>query len=268
MKDQAPLCQTLSDLDRDRVQRSFARGMQSYHENASVQRRIAADLVATLRAQGLPQSLGRVLEFGCGTGHLTSALLDRYQIDALTLNDLVPQTAQPLRAVLRQRGQSASFRFGAIEDLDLPPQLDLIASASTVQWIEDLPACLARLSDHLAPGGWLALSGFGRHQFHQLAELGSKAAAPNYLDAGDWPLILPAGLELVTTRQQAIDLQFSSALELLRHLRRTGVNGQASRGWGRRDLQQFERHYRQRFEREGQLPLTYDAVWILARKTR
>ena len=258
--------QLLSSIDHTRVQRSFARGLQSYHENASVQRQIAEELVAMLAAQGVPKTLGRVLEFGCGTGHLTSALLDQFDIDALTLNDLVSEAEQPLQALLQQRGQAASFCFGAIEELVLPQQLDLIASASTVQWITDLPATLSRLSDALRPGGWLALSGFGRYQFHQLVELGSQAAAPNYLDAGEWPLILPAGLELVAMRQQAIDLQFASAIDLLRHLRRTGVNGQASRGWGRRDLEQFERRYRQRFACADQLPLTYDAVWILARK--
>lgn len=254
-------------LDQSRVRQSFCRGMQSYHQAASVQATIAADLVRILQAQNLPSQLGRVLEFGCGTGHLTTALLDGFEIAELTLNDLVPEAAGPLRDILHQHGQKAQLQFGAIERLPLPQQLDLIISASTVQWIADLPQTVERLSSHLAPGGWLALSGFGTDQFLELAALGSGAAAPSYLNAGDWPGILPAGLELITLRQQAIQVQFDSLLDLLRHLRHTGVNGQATRGWSRRDMRQFESRYRERFGQEGSLPLTYDAVWILARKT-
>lgn len=252
--------------DPSRLRRSFARGLQSYHENASVQAQIATDLVSHLLAQGGGADLGRVLEFGCGTGHLTDALLNCFNINDLTLNDLVPETGETLNRLLQERQQSAQFRFGAVESIVLEGQYDLIASASTVQWIEDLPSALARFSQHLTPGGWLTVSGFGRQQFHQLAALGSDAAAPSYLDAEEWEPRLPPDLELIFCRQRAIDLQFSSAMELLRHLRLTGVNGQASQRWGRRDLQRFDDQYRQRFGENGRLPLTYDAVWVLAQK--
>lgn len=261
MKDHVP-----ARHDPLRLKRSFARGLQSYHKNASVQARIAVDLVSQLLAQGGAAQQGRVLEFGCGTGHLTTALLNCFDIDELTLNDLVPEAQEALAALLEAKNQQAEFRFGRAENIPLSGQYDLITSASTVQWIEDLPSALARFSDHLLPGGWLAFSGFGRQQFHQLAELGSQAAAPSYLDAAEWSSLMPSDLELVSQRQQAIDLKFATALDLLRHLRLTGVNGQASQRWGRRDLQQFEDQYRLRFGRGGLLPLTYDAVWILARK--
>lgn len=254
-------------LNQDRVRQSFCRGLRSYHAASTVQAQIAADLVRLLQAQSMAQPLGRAVEFGCGTGHLTGALLGAFDITQLTLNDLVPEAEIPLREVLQRHQQDALMQFGPIEHQKLPRDLDLIASASTVQWIEDLPQTLLRLADCLAPKGWLALSGFGSDQFLELAELGSRAMAPSYLDAADWPAILPPGLELVTLRQQAIELQFDGILPLLRHLRETGVNGHASRGWSRRDLARFEARYRERFGQDGKLPLTYDAVWVLARKT-
>lgn len=253
-------------VNQSRVRQSFSRGLQSYHEAATVQAQIATELVRLLQGQQLQQPLERVLEFGCGTGHLTEALLKAFEIKELVLNDLVPEAEAPLRATLEQHGQSAEFRCGAIETLPLPKDLDLITSASTVQWIEDLPLALNHLAAHLAPGGWLALSGFGSAQFRELAALGSAAAAPSYLDVGDWPTVLPAGLKLVALRQQAIPLYFDSALALLQHLRQTGVNGQACGTWTRQALRQFESRYQELFSVDGKLPLTYDAVWILARK--
>ncbi|MEX0301621.1 MAG: biotin synthase, partial [Leisingera sp.] len=138
---------------------------------------------------------------------------------------------------------------------------------STVQWISDLPALMTRLAAHLQPGGWLALSGFGRGQFRELAALGSDAAAPSYLDAGEWSAVLPQDIELLAIKQRPAVLEFENALGLLKHLRQTGVNGHAQQSWSRRRLREFEDSYRTRFGRKGKLPLTYDPVLLVARKT-
>ncbi|MEW2913237.1 malonyl-ACP O-methyltransferase BioC [Leisingera sp. JC11] len=254
-------------LDQTRVRQSFRRGLESYHGAASVQAEIASQLAQMLQAQGAPRHFGSVLEFGCGTGHLTRQLLQRFGADSLILNDLVPEAAQVLRTLDSTAAAQSRFAAGPIECLPLPHQLDLIASASTVQWIPGLPALMARLTNHLKPGGWLALSGFGRSQFRELAALGSDAAAPSYLDADEWPAALPEDLEILQIEQRPVVLEFDSALHLLRHLRRTGVNGNAQQGWSRRQLRSFEDAYRERFGRGGKLPLTYDPVLLAARRT-
>ncbi|UWQ31610.1 malonyl-ACP O-methyltransferase BioC [Leisingera sp. M527] len=262
MKDTLP-----PQLDQTRVRQSFRRGLNSYHGTASVQADIAAQLAGLLQAQGAPRRFGAVLEFGCGTGHLTRHLLQRFTAGSLLLNDLVPEAAQVLQALGSAAPAQSRFEAGPVETLPLPQQLDLIASASTVQWIPDLPALTARLAARLKPGGWLALSGFGRGQFRELAALGSSAAAPSYLDAGEWPSVLPQDLEILAIEQCTAVLKFDTALELLKHLRRTGVNGHAQQSWSRRRLQDFEGAYRQRFGCGGKLPLTYDPVLLVARKT-
>lgn len=250
--------------DQRRIRQSFQRGLDSYHGAATVQAEIAAQLVQMAVAHDLPQPIETALEFGCGTGHLTDRLVQHFQLRSLLLNDLVPEAAQ---LVAQRASVPTRAHVGPVETLPLPPRLELIASASTVQWVADLPALMARLSAHLAPGGHLLLSGFGRKQFHELAALGSEAAAPSYLDAADWPQMLPAEMQLLAVRQQPRVLMFDTALNLLRHLRQTGVNGQARQGWSRRDLRAFEQRYLARFGVNGQLPLTYDPVLVLARKS-
>ncbi|MFY0310236.1 malonyl-ACP O-methyltransferase BioC [Leisingera sp. D0M16] len=254
-------------LDQSRVRQSFRRGLESYHRNASVQAEIAAQLAEMLQAQGAPGQFGAALEFGCGTGHLTRQLLHRYRIGSLLLNDLVPEAAFALQALEGAEQPQVRFEAGPVESLPLPQELDLIASASTVQWIPDLPALTARLAARLKPGGWLALSGFGRGQFRELAALGSAAAAPSYLDAGEWRAVLPESLNLLAVTQAPVVLEFDNALALLKHLRQTGVNGHAQQSWSRRHLRDFEDAYRARFGRSGKLPLTYDPVLLVARRT-
>lgn len=262
MKDMQP-----PHLDQSRVQQSFRRGLENYHGAASVQAETARRLAQMLQGLGAPRHFGSVLEFGCGTGHLTRHLFQRFGADSLILNDLVPEASQVLQALGEATRRNARFDGGPVENLPLPQQLDLIASASTVQWIADLPALMARLALHMKPGGWLALSGFGRSQFRELAALGSAAAAPSYLDADEWPSVLPDGLEILQVEQCPVVLEFASALQLLTHLRQTGVNGNAQHGWSRRQLRSFEDAYRERFGRGGKLPLTYEPVLLVARRT-
>lgn len=251
-------------LSQARVQQSFRRGLGSYHAGASVQARIAGHLSAML-AENAGRSFERVFEFGCGTGHLTRALTENHEIEELYLNDLVPDCADAAQAAVCGTPK-VRFQAGDVQSVELPGAADLIASASTVQWIENQPRLLACLSGQLAEGGWLALSGFGSAQFHELAALGSTAGAPGYRDAGEWAAILPAEMELVAVHQTRIVRYFDTARDVLRHLRETGVNGNAQGGWTRGQLAGFEAEYDARFRTDAGLTLTYDPVWMLARK--
>lgn len=249
---------------RVRVAESFRRGLETYHSAARTQAQIARDLVLMLRGNGAPAGFAKALEFGCGTGHLTKALVQSFDLDTLYLNDLLPEAAD--LAARSVAPLCPKVLTGPVESLDLPTGIDLIASASTVQWVLDWPKVLDRLCDALAPKGWLALSGFGTNQYHELTVLSSGGAAPNYMDAQDWPRILPQGMELLEIRQTPIVVTFDSAREVLRHLRRTGVNGRAGDQWTREQLQRFETAYHDRFEQDGKVTLTYDPVMLIARK--
>lgn len=246
------------DMQIGKVEQSFRRGLKTYHRSATQQAQIAARL-AELLAQHVHQNLDRVLEFGMGTGHLTQQLQDTFDIEQLIVNDLVRDCAS-------FAPHDATFQGGPIEELVLPEELDLICSASTVQWIEDLPTTLGRFANALKSGGWIALSGFGHQQFQELRALGSTAAAPNYLDADDWQSALPKSLKIQHVSQKQSVEWFPDALTLLKHLRDTGVNGGSTSAWTSKDLQAFEADYKARFGSSKGLPLTYDPVWILAQK--
>ncbi|AUR02885.1 methyltransferase [Phaeobacter inhibens] len=253
-------------VDTARVARAFRRGLGSYHGAASAQAQIAAELSALLAKHVGQTPFSHLFEFGVGTGHLTDALLRDLSVARLTLNDLVPEAEAGLVSIMKVHGQSASFLPGRIEGISLPETLDLIAAASVVQWVSDLPFLLRRFEAALCPGGWLALSGFGSAHFHELVALGSDAAAPNYMDHHQWAGVLPEGLQLIELRQAPIVLRFDSPRAVLHHLRDTGVNGQSRGGWSRGRLQAFEDAYRSRFPHQGGVRLTYDPVLMLARR--
>lgn len=249
-----------------RVRRSFQRGVKSYDQHSVVQARTAERLARLLAESGAPRKYQKVLEFGCGTGRLTRCLLREFEISQIIFNDLIPDVARMLNAVTKHYAVATEFVIGPIENAPLPGDFDLVASASTVQWLPDASCVIRRLSARLNHGGWLAISGYGASQFHELRALGSRAAAPSYIDAVDWPAVLPGDVELVAAEQRPITLEFPSAVELLLHLRLTGVNGRASQRWSRSKLLAFEENYRARFGRSHNLPLTYDPVMIVAKR--
>lgn len=249
-----------------RLRESFGRGLATYHDAAIAQKQIANRLVAHLLQARGTAAFGRVFEFGCGTGHLTQALLDHAQVNALCLNDLVPDAEGPARSLGQAHCAHVQFLPGAVEQLTLPGAQDLVMSASTLQWVQDGPQTLDRVARSLAPGGWMALSTFGTSHFRELVQLGSDAAAPNYSDAETLAGWLPQGFDLITLEQAPIVLHFDTAQQLLRHLRDTGVNARSGQQWSRGKLAEFDARYRALFEENSQLPLTYDTVWLIARK--
>ncbi|MFD2841948.1 methyltransferase domain-containing protein [Paracoccus cavernae] len=162
----------MTALPLERIARSFHRHRASYDDHATPQSLVARDLARRLDRASGTRHFDSVFEFGCGSGHLTRALAARFAIGQLALNDLVAQ------ALPQDLPCPARFRTGPVEDAELPARIDLLASASTIQWLADPAATLARLCARVARGGWLAVSGFGPAQFRELsAQNGAGALA-------------------------------------------------------------------------------------------
>lgn len=247
--------------DASRIARSFARSFDSYHNQAQTQVTVAQDLAAGLAGHGAPRQFHNGFEIGCGTGHLTQALRKRFTFATLTLNDLTPEAEATARAI------GARFLPGDALTIDWPEAPDLIASASTIQWLADPAALITRAAGALAPGGWLALSGFGPDQYHELSALGSGAQAPGLRSVANLAQAAhDAGLSVLEASDHHHKIWFKTPVEVLRHLRQTGVNSRASQVWSRTRLSQFCETYADRFGTDQGIPLTYHPTYLIARK--
>jgi len=239
-----------------RVARAFARSMATYDGAAVAQGRIAARLFAAYRRAAGGHRPVRVLEAGYGSGHLTRHLLG-LRPARLWLNDL---------AAPRLAGVAAAYLPGDVAAVALPGGMDLAASASMIQWAADPARVMARLAGAVAPGGWLAVSGFAPGHFPELRGLGSRAAAPSYLSGAQMAALLPAGWQMRGAGDWRMVLHFPDALAVLRHLRATGVNGCAGHIRSAGALRDFLARYETRHGGARGLPLTYIASWLVARK--
>ncbi|MGF7155960.1 methyltransferase domain-containing protein [Novosphingobium gossypii] len=153
---------------RTRIRSAFA-AAPDYAGNARIQREVAGNLAARIAALDLPPA-PRVLEIGCGTGFLTTALMAQGIGGDWLVTDIAPEMVDRCRAALPPADDSRSLRFTTLDGEHGAPfgaPFDLICSSLAVQWFDDTPAALARLAQWLAPGGHLAVTTLGPRSFGQ-----------------------------------------------------------------------------------------------------
>ncbi len=251
--------------DKELIRERFAAGFERYDTLALVQQEICDELAGAVMRH-VPRTVARALEVGAGTGFLTRRLVEYFPRTAWVFNDLAPASREYVGRYTG--GVEAQYLWGDAETAEFPPELDLLVSASTVQWFDDLPRFLGKSFAALRRGGFLALSTFGPDNFSQIRALTGEGLcyyAPDALSA----LVRRAGFTLLWQRACCRTLWFSSPVEVLRHIRETGVNATVRRSWTPRRLREFCEEYGERFassDRDGRVPLTYHPVLLVARK--
>ena len=79
--------------------------------------------------------------------------------------------------------------------------------------------------------------------------------------------MLEPDFEVIHAEEEVCTLYFDSPLEVLKHLKQTGVTGTEKKVWSRGRLQQFCENYSRLFSNEqGKVSLTYHPIYLLAKK--
>lgn len=156
----------------------------------SFHRRIAADIAA-----GAPSG-ARVLEVGCGPGHLSIRLARRYGLE-VTGVDLDPAMIERARANCHRAGAAdlATFRVGDVAAMPFNDEsVDLVVSTLSMHHWADPAAAMAEVGRVLRPGGRALIWDF-RPGAHPFAPTGRSPAASPHAAATE-PLELAAGSQL------------------------------------------------------------------------
>lgn len=248
-------------IETKRIQARFAHALPTYDHQADAQRRISRKLASLLPHRGEAR-YRRMLEIGCGTGGFTKALKQRCRIDEWILNDLCEECRENVARLFH--GCPPRFIAGDAETLSFPGKYDLIASASAFQWMKEPEAFLRKLSGLLVPQGVLLFSTFAPGNLHEIKALAGEGLTYPTADAlAEW--LSAAGFDLLHREEETIVLTFNTPLDVLRHLKATGVTATGNGRWTRGRQESFCRQYAEQFATPGgQVALTYRPLYIVA----
>lgn len=128
--------------------------MPHYADYAFLKERVSRDLAD--RVLDTPREFERALDLGCHDGRLAAMLAGTGRVAAVDASDYSPGMVATARAA----GIEARVLDEEIPELE-PGRYDLIVSALSLHWVNDLPGTLVRIRQALKPDGLFLAALFG-----------------------------------------------------------------------------------------------------------
>ncbi|WP_114890396.1 malonyl-ACP O-methyltransferase BioC [Haemophilus influenzae] len=251
---------SLTSVDKSRIRQAFQKALNDYDRHALIQQKMTINLVAHLQDYLPNGSLDSVLELGCGSGMLSSLLQKQISADYWLFNDLCDVQAQ----LAEKLPQSFDFHCGDAEHFLFLQQFDLIASASAVQWFHQPDAFIAHCKTGLKTNGLLAVATFCEDNLKEVRQITNIGL--NYPTLSQWQTWLAKDFELLWCEDFKVILDFDTPLDVLKHLKYTGVTATNQKNWTRKNLNKFIDDYLKAFSLpSGKVRLTYHPLFFIAR---
>jgi malonyl-CoA O-methyltransferase len=252
-----------------RIASAFGRRAAESEGRGPVQSELIRLLAAKLTVAGF--SGGRWVDLGCGTGIFAAEYAKKGFRGRIVCVDI---SFEPL-VVCRERRAGPSLTVQAdIERLPFQREsFDIAVTASTLQWLDDLPFALKNISAVLKNGGLLAFSVFVEGSFRELFSIQQRFGIPapvRCLDASGFTrALVNAGFEAVEYETVEKTVREATAAAVLKSVSASGSSATAAeRLLNRKELAEFCRAYETAFGGCGSVPLTYRAIAGVCRKGR
>ncbi len=196
-------------LDKKLIKKNFEKSIETYFDNAIVQKKTAQKLIELLPCK----KFDKILEIGCYSGILTDLINKNIDFKSYLALDIVD-----CEKYIKKINPKIDFKIEDVENFKTEEKYDLIIANASLQWSNDFISTIKKLRSFLSQKGILAFSVFEKNNLFEIKNAFSVSL--NYPEIDDIKRILPN----CKTEIQKEELKFSSSIEILRHLKLTGVN--------------------------------------------
>lgn len=254
-------------IDKNKVKTTFGKAAPKYDAAAVVQKEILVRLLEKLET--LSVKSGNVLDIGSGTGLVSDRLMAMLDADSLISMDL----ALPMLQYSQQRGTDSSSVYVCADAESLPfieNSFDVIFSASTLQWCNDIGRVFDDCLRLLRPGGLFIFSTFGPDTLQELRScferVGMQNSVNSFIDMhllGDG--LLQQGYFNPVMEMDEIQLLYDQPVQLLRDLKMLGAtNNTRERSKGllsKQKLNEVLDHYEGFRLPNNKYPASYEVIY-------
>ncbi len=216
----------------------------------------------------------RILDAGCGTGQFTEKLHDAFPLAEIEAVDAAGAMIE--EAARRLPHARISWRTTDLTDFRASRPFDLVASSSSLHWVDPVEAGLSALIRAMEPQGMMVVSVMTEGTLGELHAARCIAAPDNpprmrMLPARVWlDRIKMLGLEILDSREETETVYMETTADLLDMLRRQGVTGgnlsQGLKPLTRTDIRNLITAYENRFRTPKGIPASFRPLYILARR--
>ena len=257
------------------IKRQFEASASNYDNAAILQREVCDRLISRLDyMQIAPQ---RILDLGSGTGYLTRALKNKYPKADIIGLDIAFNMAQTAKS---KNGWFKKIHYTNADCQHLPFKslcFDLILSANTLQWCENIEYALQECQRILKPSGLFLFSSFGPDTLKELKLSWAAADAlphvNSFLDMHDYgDMLLHHQFDEPVMDVEYLTIEYEHPKQLLKDLKMLGANNvhpeRRKTLTGKSKLLKVIETYEQ-FKRENNsYPATYEIVYGHALKPK
>lgn len=261
---------------KQQVASQFNRAAKTYDGAARIQHFSALELAQQLQLihdANHSVTEGTWLDLGCGTGFAVPTLI-RQGAKQVVGADL----AHSMCLASEEKLRNLPFISVTCDAENLPfakDSFDCIYSNLMIQWSEQLTDLFYEAQRVLKPGGLFAFATLGPRTMFELKQAWQQVDPYTHVNQfdnkSDLALACEEFFDIESIQQQDVVQHHPSLTSLLKELKAIGatnVNSGRRPGLGGRErLRKLEQAYRQQSVTDNDsLPLTYDLIWVIARK--
>lgn len=242
-------------IDNKHIKKQFEKSMNDYDKNAVVQDLMASKMIIELVK--ICDNFQNVLELGAGTGLLTKRISKQIKFQNFYANDIVEKSKTYIQKVIPH----ANFLCGNALKIKPVKKMDLIISNAMFQWFDNLDRALDIIKLSMSKNGVLAFSTFAPSNFKEVTEI--TGLTLKYKSKEEViESLKKCGFEVLYCEDFYEEIKFKTPLELLAHMKNTGVNSLSEKVWTVKKVKEFCDKFSKKYP---EAKLTYSPIIVIAK---